>query len=62
MFILKAYLRKYVANQIYVSMSYFKNLVPVMDEYGMRQNNDSNFLSVLTLWIHTPEEIIISDI
>ncbi|XP_032441041.1 tumor susceptibility gene 101 protein [Xiphophorus hellerii] len=42
----RAYLRKYVAHQIYVSMSYFKNLVPVMDEYVYKDGATKSLMNL----------------
>lgn len=33
-YVLKIYLRKCVAHEINVALTYFRNLVPVMDKYG----------------------------
>ncbi|XP_017278571.1 tumor susceptibility gene 101 protein [Kryptolebias marmoratus] len=42
----KAYLRKYVADQIYVALIYFKNLVPVMDQYVYNDGTRKNLMSL----------------
>lgn len=38
---MKTYFRKHVAHEIYVALTHFKNLQPMMDRYGKKQNNKS---------------------
>uniref|UniRef100_A0A3B3V3W5 UEV domain-containing protein n=1 Tax=Poecilia latipinna TaxID=48699 RepID=A0A3B3V3W5_9TELE len=42
----RAYQRKHVAHQIYVSMSYFKNLMPVVDEYVYKDGTTKSLMSL----------------
>lgn len=37
-FLLKTYMRKHVAHEIYVALTHFKNLDAVMDRYGEKHN------------------------
>ncbi|XP_061577466.1 tumor susceptibility gene 101 protein [Cololabis saira] len=42
----KAYLRKYVAHEIYVALTFFKNLVPVMDRYVYNDGTTKDLMSL----------------
>ncbi|XP_041852149.1 tumor susceptibility gene 101 protein isoform X2 [Melanotaenia boesemani] len=42
----KKYLRRYVAHEIYVAITYFKNLVPVMDKYVYNDGTAKNLMSL----------------
>ncbi|CAG5958250.1 tumor susceptibility gene 101 protein [Menidia menidia] len=42
----KKYLRKHVAHEIHVAITYFKNLVPVMDRYVYNDGTAKNMMSL----------------
>lgn len=42
----KIYLRKYVAHEIKVTLTYFRNLVPIMDKYVYNDGTTKNLMSL----------------
>uniref|UniRef100_A0A3B4V6R0 UEV domain-containing protein n=1 Tax=Seriola dumerili TaxID=41447 RepID=A0A3B4V6R0_SERDU len=42
----KAYVRKHVAHEIYVAMTHFKNLIPMMDKYVYNDGTTKDLMSL----------------
>ena len=51
---MKTYLRKHVAHEIYMVLTHFKTLQPMMDKYGKKGNNNSKRITAI---IHPVENV-----